>query len=197
MNIYIFGVIILFSLSLNNLNGQNLTSQTDYIKVYSVIEPLYNGEIDRAKLNHSIYFSDDQEIESIFLKAQILRWERLPIYQQEDTITGNYVQLLNSIINKTHINNDYENYIQLSAYLLLAEFNYNNNLLLDASNYARKAYNLLKEKLTEKQLINEWLLPVGLYNYFYSYYLNKNFAFQSLLYFFKNGEKETGLMQLH
>ncbi len=160
-----------------------------------ILEYVYNGNIRKAKEEKNKYCNNSSP-ESQLIQAHITRWEYLPIYEKDQDILKQYLSPLLAISQSETLETEYQEFIKINSFLLLAEFYYNKKETLNAINFGGKAYSMIKPKLEVDELSNEWLLITGLYNYFYSYYLNKGMAYNSLLFFFKKGDKEKGLEQL-
>ncbi|PTB96753.1 hypothetical protein C9994_05930 [Marivirga lumbricoides] len=195
MKIYVLSALFFFLFNFHFVKVQNITNTPCTNAAVDILSLVYNNEIDSAQALKDYYCTNNTD-EAALLQAHIIRWKYLPVYLQKESIVSPYINLLQSIAESEELLSDYQSFIQLNAFLLLAEFYYNKNETMAAVKYGGKAYSLIKPKLAEENLSDEWLLVAGLYNYFYSYYLNKNMAYHSLLFFFKEGDKNKGLQQL-
>lgn len=195
MKIYVLSAFSIFLLNFNILKAQNFSDSSCTGAAVNILSLVYNNDFIAAQALKNNYCKKNTT-EAALLQAHIIRWKHLPIYLQNEEIVNPYLESLLSIAENEKLTSDYKSFIQLNAFLLLAEFYYNRNETMSAVKYGGKAYSLIKPKLEQNNLSDEWLLVVGLYNYFYSYYLNKNLAYHSLLFFFKEGDKPKGLQQL-
>lgn len=188
--VIIVATVTLFLLSFKSF-GQKLES-----KLNACMQSLYNLNFDRA--DSIISTLDSAELPSYhnFLKAHYIRWKHLPIHEQDESIIelyGNYL-----VDDYTKANSVFDSLITINNALLKAEYHYNNKSYYKAFSNGASVYKTISPKIEQpiEAIKTEWLLPVSLYHYYYSYYSETNKVLAGLIWFFKSGKKEKGIYGL-
>lgn len=168
----------------------------DKLLYYSgFFKALYNFEFLKAdSIIHALDGGLKDPSDQYFLKAHYMRWYYLPIHQQSDEILSQYIQFLEAANNE--IDAEEVNYIYINSALLKAEFNYNQGNYYKAFQNGVKVYDLVKNRLESKPDRVELKFLASLYHYYFQYYKSENLVFNPLMWFFKAGNKETGLRWL-
>ncbi|WKV12554.1 hypothetical protein [Marivirga harenae] len=150
---------------------------------------LYNFEFYKADSLLSNLDSIQDASQYNFLKSHFMRWYYLPIHEQDDKILSLYNQYLEATTNE-----DNElNYLFVNSALLKAEFNYNQGNYYKAYHNGSKVYELVKLNLEKAPDKEELMFLSALYHYYYQYYKNENPIYGSMMWLFKEGNKQTGL----
>lgn len=131
-----------------------------------------------------------------FMKAHYIRWKQLPIHEAAQSVTENYSRYL--VRTNESNNTKIDSLITVNNALLEAEYHYNNKSYYKAFSSGAVIYNTIAPKISKPiQEVNiDWLLPVSLYHYYYSYYSESNVVIGGLMWFFKDGDKKEGLTGL-
>ena len=133
------------------------------------------------------------------MKAMTLLWANIPTISQETfaMIEGQLDSVIRLSNEKDPELDDPEiMFFAMSAYGLLAEHYADRGYAIKAVGEAKRAYRLLRHGFDLTDDYPEYLLSIGLYNYFREKYPEKHPIYKPLLWFFKNGNKELGIMQL-
>ena len=181
-------LILLFHLSTNGF------SQLEDEKSVQVFKHLYSFNFEEAD---SIISSIDSTTESSnynFLRAHYMRWFHLPIHNQNDSILDAYKNYLTTAEIDMELNK--LNYNQINGALLSAEYNYNKGNYYKALQSGSMVYDLVKNNLEQEPEQQEVKLLSALYHYYYQYYKTENSVIGTMIWFFKEGDKETGLKWL-
>jgi len=179
---------ILFILSISYAEAQQkLIEQT--------MNCLYNFDFECAnsKVSEAATISYNPHIYG-FLKANTLRWEHIPIHEAKDEVLENYSKHLENT-GRISFNSSLDSLMYISNALLAAEYHYNNKSYFKAFSSGSSVYKFIEHKieLPNEQVGQDWLLPVSLYNYYYSYYSETNRVLAGLIWFFTDGNKQKGL----
>ena len=150
----------------------------------------YIGQVSKSLPNHPIV---------PLMKAIKLLWKHIPIITSEifETIQTE----LELVIEKAEerdpeMQNPEMIYFSLVAYGLLAEYYADQDRYIDAVDYARHAYVLIKKGFNLVDEYPEFLFMTGLYNYFREAYPEKYPIYKPFIWVFRRGSTELGLQQL-
>ncbi|WP_375580545.1 hypothetical protein ABWH96_05790 [Marivirga tractuosa] len=169
-------------------------SQIDSEKDQQFFEKLYNFQFSDADSLLATIDSIQEPSHFNFLKAHYMRWCYLPIHQQNEKILKKY----NRYLEATDYQDDEkeDNYHYVNSALLRAEFNYNQGNYYKSFQNGAKVYDVVKDHLESKPQQDEVKFLASLYHYYYQYYKTENPVFGTLMWFFKEGDKEKGLLWL-
>jgi len=169
-------------------------SQINHSEEQHFFDYLYNFQFSEASKVISSIDSTEESGRYNFLQSHYMRWYYLPMHQQDERILDSYRQYLEA----TDVKNDRTelNYLYVNSALLKAEFNYNQGNYYKAFQQGARVYNVVKNNLEEKPKQQEVLFLSGLYHYFYQYYRSENPLYEPMMWFFKEGNKATGLKWL-
>ncbi|MGM0582001.1 MAG: hypothetical protein ACQETL_15060 [Bacteroidota bacterium] len=169
-------------------------SQIENERSISFFNHLYDFEFAKADSLISTIDSTEESSTFNFLKVHYLRWYHLPIHKQNPSILDLYnTHLTASEYNEKSRATDYT---QINSALLRAEFNYNQGNYYKSFQNGSKVYDVVKDNLEVEPQQIELKFLVSLYHYYYQYYKNENPVFGTMMWFFKEGNKETGLKWL-
>ena len=133
------------------------------------------------------------------MKAMSLLWSSIPIIS-DSLFHIMERQLDSAILLASQEDPQFEDpemiFFAMSAHGLLAEYYADRDYRMKAVGEASHAYGLLRKGFDLTDEYPEFLFTVGLYNYFREKYPEKHPLYRPLLWFFKGGDKELGLMQL-
>ena len=87
-------------------------------------------------------------------------------------------------------------FFKMSVHGLLAEYLASEGNYLKAVSQAQRTYALIKETMEKTDESNEFFFLAGLYNYFRETYPERHPVYKPLMWFFKSGDRERGLVQL-
>jgi hypothetical protein len=153
---------------------------------------LYNFEFPKANSLLSTIDSIQEASQYNFLKSHFMRWYYLPIHEQDQETLSQYRKYLEATGNE-----DIElDYLFVNSALLKAEFNYNQGNYYKAFQNGSSVYDIVKDNLEQAPEKEELMFLSALYHYYYQYYKNENALYGSLMWLFKEGNKETGLKWL-
>lgn len=181
-------LLLLFHLSISGFSQFTNEKNTPFFNY------LYNFEFDKADSLISTIDSVEQSSEFSFLKAHYMRWYYLPIHNQDDSILNYYKKYLR--ISENLENSDEVNYTQINNALLSAEYNYNQGSYYKAFQNGSFVYDEVKDNLETEPRQIELKFLASLYHYYYQYYKTENSVYGAMMWFFKEGHKETGLKWL-
>jgi hypothetical protein len=167
-------------------------SQIDNKDNQQFFNHLYNFEFSKSDSLLSNIDSLQKPNQYNFLKSHFMRWYYLPIHEQDDKILSQYNQYLEASGNGDAV----LDYMFVNSALLKAEFNYNQGNYYRAYQNGSKVYELVKNNLEEVPEKEEFMFLSALYHYYYQYYKNENPIYGGMMWFFKEGNKETGLKWL-
>lgn len=88
------------------------------------------------------------------------------------------------------------NFLALSAHSLLTRFHADKGDYLAAIGEAKNAYSYMSEAFDLADSYQEFLFPVGLYNYYREKYPELHPVYKPFMFFFRSGDKQKGLRQL-
>lgn len=181
-------LLFLFHLSANGF------SQVENEKSVKFFDHLYSFNFTEADSLISTIDSAEESSNFNFLKAHYMRWYHLPIHNQNDSILNLYKGYLT--ISDGFDNANALEYTQINSALLGAEYNYNQGNYYKAFQSGSKVYDLVKNNLEHEPQQEELKLLAALYHYYYHYYKAENSVIGAMMWFFKEGDKETGLKWL-
>jgi len=173
-----------------NFFSSSLLSQISNQKNQEFFKHLYNFNFSKADSLLTSIDSIREPNQFNFLKSHFMRWYYLPIHEQNEKILSQYNQYLEAT-------QDAElDYIFVNNALLKAEFNYNQGNYYKAYQNGVKVYEAVNDSLDSRPDRIELKFLASLYHYFYQYYKSENPVFGPLMWFFKEGDKNTGLRWL-
>ena len=133
------------------------------------------------------------------MRAMTILWANIPTISEE-LFAKMEVQLHLAIYLARVRDPDLEEpemiFFTMAAYGLLAEYYVDQNYILKAVREANRAYGLMKKGFEIVDEHPEFLLTTGLYNYFREKYPEQYPIYKPLLWFFRSGNIELGLIQL-
>ena len=184
---------MLFLFSMGSLSQRYQQEQNSWSSA-SFFHKLYNFQFAEADSLIATIDSAEQSLHFNFLKAHYMRWYYLPIHQQNREILYDYRQYLEAT---AEIDIDSElSYFAINSALLKAEFHYNQGNYYKAFQNGAIVYEVVKDSLDSKPSRVEIKFLTALYHYYYHYYRAENPIFSPMMWFFKEGEKATGLKWL-
>jgi hypothetical protein len=127
-----------------------------------------------------------------FLMSQYIRWNNIPIHEQEEQTLKLYQNYITAPFDANSI---LDTLLLLNNKLLKAEYFYNNNQLYQAFKESYSLYSLIEPHLEDppSEIASEWLLAVSLYNYYYQYYQDSNPMLSNMMWLLEDGDKTRGL----
>lgn len=167
-------------------------SQIDSKYNQQFFDHLYNFEFSQADSLLSSLDSIKERSQYNFLKSHFMRWYYLPIHEQDEEILSQYKNYLEATGNE---GGDLD-YLFVNSALLKAEFNYNQGNYYKAFQNGSSVYDIVKDNLEQAPKQEELMFLSALYHYYYQYYKNQNALYGSLMWIFKEGNKEKGLKWL-
>jgi len=173
-----------------NFCSSSLLSQTSNQKNQEFFKHLYNFNFSKADSLISTIDSIQEPNQFNFLKSHFMRWYHLPIHEQNKKTLSQYNQYLEATQGAEL------DYLFINNALLKAEFNYNQGNYYKAYQNGVKVYEAVNDNLDHKPDRIEIKFLASLYHYFYQYYKSENPVFGPLMWFFKEGDKYTGLRWL-
>jgi len=133
------------------------------------------------------------------MEAVFLLWREMPMHTS-DSVFFTFEDKLKEVISKSQqLSDEYKSekiFFEMSARGFLAEHYADEGAYLKALGEAHKTYGFMKDGFKLVPDAPEFLLTSGLYNYFRVAYPEKHPVYKPLLWFFKTGNKEKGIMQL-
>lgn len=135
------------------------------------------------------------------LHAMQLEWQYFPLkdFPQQ---SKSYVHLLEksfSLAESMYKKNEHDldaAFFCSASLGFLAAAEANNNNLMKAVSYAKKAYLFLKIGISQVEKQNEFLYSAGIYHYYRMVYPELHPIIKPLMWFFMDGDKKLGLHQL-
>ncbi|MEP2025461.1 MAG: tetratricopeptide repeat protein [Reichenbachiella sp.] len=118
-----------------------------------------------------------------------------PVYAQHEKYLLETIAASKKISNKD-TNNLEAMFFEMSAHGLLAEYYAQEGSSFKAMSQAKQTYNLIKKTMEHTAKSPELLFLAGLYNYFREKYPERHPIYKSVVWIFKSGDIEKGLIQL-
>jgi hypothetical protein len=166
------------------------------------IGKIYNFEFDQAKaLVKPVLKKYDQHPASYLLQAQIIYWENYPVEGNKEA-TERYLQLLQKCkqaaetLLKTGKHQEEATFYLLSSYGSISRIYHYQKEYIKTVLEAKNAYAYLKEGFNYSEKNTDFLFTNGLYNYYRIQYPETHPQIKPIIYFFKSGGKEKGLIHL-
>lgn len=170
--------------------------------VLEVIDHIYNQEFNEIEpLARQIRTKYPTHPVNPMLKAMQLQWQYLPV-KDNKVIVGQYMNLLQECISKAKVLEKDPKTRPEAAFFSMAGHgyialvhNYNDDKIKAASE-AKQAYNYVMDGFKYMERNPEFYFSSGLYNYYIIRYPDDHPIVKPIVYFFKNGNVETGLRQM-
>lgn len=168
----------------------------------SVLNRIYNFEFSEAKSQLLLLQKEGKDpISNRLMEAFLLRWEYIPIYQNE--VQGlKFEKLLELVVDDSEKRllkspqSTIDLYHLISASLFLSEYHASKENYVKALYYGNKLYPYLLKTFEMDNQQPEFLFVQGLYLYYIEKYKEKNFFFKSMLWAFKSGDRGLGIALL-
>ncbi|HLF36008.1 MAG TPA: tetratricopeptide repeat protein [Cyclobacteriaceae bacterium] len=171
-------------------------------KVDTVLHHIYNLEFEKASENIA-------EIESaigphpavLLLKAQFIYWKYRPLVKDTKPY-WEYEALLKKVIieAENNFNNPglemEKNFYMMSGYSLLTEQYSEDKDYWKVLSTAKNAYSYLRDGMGHEEELPDYFFSTGLYNYYRVKYPELYPFYKPFLWFFIEGNKDTGIEQL-
>lgn len=199
LKIVFSGVILLASIHAsaqlfdNKPNTALVTKTVGYI--YNMQPRLANRYIDSVETqlpNHPVVS---------LMRAMNVLWENMPNVTEVGVFERFSSHLYETITRANKLDEGRQEdpeaiFFEITARGLLAEYYADDEAYMKAMTEAGKAYNLVKSAMNLTEKNPDFLLPVGVYNYFREKYPQKHPSYKPLLWFFKSGDIDLGISQL-
>ncbi|MFY0655067.1 MAG: tetratricopeptide repeat protein [Cyclobacteriaceae bacterium] len=160
----------------------------EYKKADSVIE-----KVEKILYGHPVVH---------MMRALNIAWQEMPIRTTSEVFPEHY-DALQKVIESSQLLTDLDDkhregiFFEMSARGLLTEYYAEEGTYLKALGEARKMYALVKTGFDFVDDSPEFLFSTGLYNYFREKYPERHPIYKPFMWFFKSGDLELGLKQLH
>ncbi len=163
---------------------------------------IYNQEFQKAEF---VIDSLEQQLPghpiAPMMKAMSLAWRDQPIRTSSPVYVEHEKYLMETIAKSEKISNKDPNnleamFFEMSAHGLLAEYYAQEGSSFKAMSQAKQTYNLIKKTMEHTAESPELLFLSGLYNYFREKYPERHPIYKSVVWVFKSGDVQRGLVQL-
>ena len=163
---------------------------------------VYNGRHDSALLViDSIELKLPGHPIVPMMRAMNIAWKDQPMRTTRPLFTEHLAELEKTLVAADQIleknDDDLEaQFFKMTVHGLLAEYYATEGSYLKAMGQAQKTYALIKSTMEETDKSPEFYFLSGLYNYFREMYPERHPIYKPLMWFFRSGDVERGLVQL-
>lgn len=202
MHKYRFVIFLSFYTLVNVGYGQLFDNQANTRLVHRGVQYIYNAQYDSANIfidSVARVLPDHPAVP--MMHALNILWSNMPLITIDSLFEPFQNYLLETVRLSTKMDDNKQQhpeavFFELSARGFLAEFYADEDHYMKALQEATKAYDLIIKGFEYDDIMPEFLITSGVYNYFREKYPERNPFYKPFIWFLKSGDETLGINQL-